>query len=231
VSKGKAIDSTRGADCHAQAGQQRVRYAVRELKAAVSRTEGWEAMSEQEASPGQPTDEALVRAARLGDHEAFQGIVERHGPAMYRYAVRLVGDTTDAGEVTQEAFVSAWRSLPSFAGRSSLRTWLIRLVYRRAADLQRHRRATPIGDDLLSRLTPPAADNPLQTVLDAELLAALQQALNELPWHQRATWLLREVEEMSYEEISIALAMSIGAVRGHLYRGRRTIAERMARWR
>ncbi|MEI7056514.1 RNA polymerase sigma factor [Nocardioides sp. CCNWLW239] len=177
------------------------------------------------------TDEALVRAARLGDQEAFREIVDRHGPAMYRYAVRLVGDATDAAEATQDAFVSAWRSLSGFAGQSSLRTWLIRLVHRRAADLQRRRRATPIDDGLLSRLSPVAADNPLQSVLDAELLEALQLALNELPWHQRATWLLREIEEMSYEEISIALAMPIGAVRGHLYRGRRTLAERMARWR
>lgn len=188
-------------------------------------------MSQPDPKRGDPTDQALVRAARLGDHQAFQSIVERHGPAMYRYAVRLVGDPTDAVEVTQEAFVSAWRSLPSFAGRSSLRTWLIRLVHRRAADLQRHRRALPMPEELLSRLTPSAPDDPLQTVLDAELLAALQQALNELPWHQRATWLLREVEQMSYEEISIALVMPIGAVRGHLYRGRRTLAERMARWR
>lgn len=68
------------------------------------------------------TDEALVRAARLGDHEAFREIVDRHGPAMYRYALRLVGDATDAAEATQEAFVSAWRSLSGFAGHSSLRT-------------------------------------------------------------------------------------------------------------
>lgn len=189
-------------------------------------------MSESQAS-SEPsaTDDALVRAARLGDQEAFREIADRHGPAMYRYALRMVGDSTDAAEATQEAFVSAWRSLSGFAGHSSLRTWLIRLVHRRAADLQRNRRATPIDDGLLSRLSPAASDNPLQTVIDAELLQALQLALNELPWHQRATWLLREVEEMSYEEISIALAMPIGAVRGHLYRGRRTLAERMARWR
>ena len=77
----------------------------------------------------------------------------------------------------------------------------------------------------------PAQDNPLQQVLDAELLAALQVALAELPWHQRAAWLLREVEEMSYDEIAVTLGVSEGSVRGHLHRGRRTLAERMARWR
>jgi len=181
--------------------------------------------------PGTPSDEALVRAARVGDDDAFRQIVDRYGPGMYRYAMRLVGNENDAGEVTQEAFVSAWRSLSGFAGRSSLRTWLFRLVHRRAADLQRHRRPTPINDDLLSRLSKPATDNPLQHVLDVELVAALQTALDELPWHQRATWLLREVEGMSYEEIAEAMALTVGSVRGHLHRGRRTLAERMTRWR
>jgi RNA polymerase sigma-70 factor (ECF subfamily) len=181
---------------------------------------------------GDASDEALVRAARVGDEEAFAVIVERHGPAMYRYALRLVnGDSTDAGEAVQEAFVSAWRSIDTFAGRSSLKTWLIRLVHRRAADLVRRRRPIPIDDDLLSVVARPAQDNPLQSALDAELLLALQQALDELPWHQRAVWLLREIEDMTYEEIAETLSLPVGSVRGHLHRGRKTIAQRMARWR
>lgn len=177
------------------------------------------------------SDEALVRAARVGDDEAFVHVVDRYGPGMYRYAVRLLGNDHDAKEVTQEAFVSAWRNLPGFAGRSSLKTWLFRLVQRRAADLQRHRRPIPINDDLLSSLTRPADDNPLQQALDSELVAALNTALAELPWRQRSVWLLKEVEGMTYEEIALALATSVGSVRGHLHRGRRTLAERMARWR
>lgn len=178
------------------------------------------------------SDDALVRAARVGDEDAFGEIVERYGPGMLRYAQRLMnGSESDAAEVTQEALISAWRSLESFAGHSSLKTWLYRLVHRRAADQLRRRKATPIDDALLSRMVKPAADNPLQHVLDQELLDALQQALSELPWHQRATWLLREVEGLSYDEIAATLSMPVGSVRGHLYRGRKTLAERMARWR
>lgn len=178
------------------------------------------------------SDDALVRAARLGDEQAFAVVVSRHGPAMHRYALRLVGGhRADAAEATQDALVSAWRDLSLFEGRSSLRTWLMRLVHRRAADLQRKRRPTPIDDDLLSRVVRPASDNPLQSVLDAELLAALQVALDELPWHQRASWLLREVEGMSYDEIAETLAIPVGSVRGHLHRGRTTLTRRMARWR
>lgn len=177
------------------------------------------------------SDDALVRAARVGDADAFAQIVERFGPGMFRYARRLIGDEHDAGEITQEAFISAWRGLGTFAGRSTLKTWLYRLVHRRAVDLQRRRRPIPINDDLLSVLAAPARDNPLQQILDQELLAALQLALNELPWHQRAVWLLREVEGMTYQEMAATLALPVGSVRGHLHRGRRTIAERMARWR
>lgn len=179
-----------------------------------------------------PTDAALVRAARLGDEAAFAEIVDRHGPGMHRYASRLVGgDAADAAEVAQDALVSAWKALPTFAGTSSLRTWLFRIVHRRAADLARRRRPVPIDDQLLSHLVPPSGENALRSVLDDELVAALQACLNELPWHQRSVWLLREVEEMSYEEIASTLSMTVGSVRGHLHRGRRTISERMARWR
>ena len=159
-------------------------------------------------------------------------IVHRYGPGMHRYALRLVGGShADAAEATQDAFVSAWRSLQSYAGTSSLKTWLYRIVHRRAADLVRTRRAVPIDDQLLSHLVPEAEDNALRGVLDEELLAALQEALDELPWHQRSVWLLREVEGMSYREIAATLSTEEGSVRGHLHRARRTISERMARWR
>ena len=178
------------------------------------------------------SDAALVRSARLGDDDAFGEIVDRYGPGMLRYARRLVnGSDADAGEVVQEAFISAWKSLDSFRGESSLKTWLFRLVHRRAVDLLRHRRPTPIDDDLLSRAVRVADDNPLQDVLDSELLEALQEALDELPWNQRSAWLLREVEGLGYDEIAHAMGTTVGSVRGHLHRGRRQLAERMARWR
>lgn len=181
---------------------------------------------------GVASDAALVRAARLGDDDAFGALVDRHGPSMLRYARRLVGGSeADAGEVVQEAFISAWRSLDTFRGDSSIRTWLFRLVHRRAVDLQRHRRPTPIDDEPISRVIEASGANPLQDVLDAELLEALQRALDELPWNQRAAWLLREVEGLGYEEIARTMGTTVGSVRGHLHRGRRQLAERMARWR
>lgn len=175
------------------------------------------------------SDAVLVRAARLGDEEAFEEIVGRFGPGMYRYALRLVGNShSDAADVTQEAFVSAWRGLATYAGRASLKTWLYRLVHHRAVDLLRTRRPTPVAE--LPEVGSSPAD-PLATVLDEELVATLQRCLDDLPWIQRSVWLLREIEQMSYDEMAALLSVSTGSVRGHLHRARHTIAEGMERWR
>ena len=180
----------------------------------------------------EPTDDALVRAARLGDEDAFAVIVDRYGPGMYRYAVRLVGseercrrgDPGGAG-VCLEGPRHVRRALqPARRGCSG---WSTAGPPTCNGTARRSRSTTTC----CRRMVRPAQDNPLQQVLDAELLAALQVALAELPWHQRAAWLLREVEEMSYDEIAVTLGVSEGSVRGHLHRGRRTLAERMARWR
>ncbi|WP_235503370.1 RNA polymerase sigma factor [Aeromicrobium sp. Root495] len=185
-----------------------------------------------DAGGEEPSDRVLVRLARLGDRSAFDAIVERHGPGMYRFALRMVGGhDADAAEVVQEAFVSAWKNLETFEARSTLRTWLFSLTSRRAVDLQRRRRPTPVDDEFLALVAPPAQRDPLQDVLDRELVAALQVALTQLPDQQRAVWLLREVEDMSYDEIATTLAITPDSVRGQLHRGRQNLAERMAPWR
>ncbi|MFY0406970.1 RNA polymerase sigma factor [Solicola sp. PLA-1-18] len=177
------------------------------------------------------TDEALVRAARLCDDVAFSVLVDRHGPALLQFARRMMDDEHEAVDAVQETFISAWRGLPGYRGKSAFRTWLYRLLHRRVVDLHRVRRAVPIDDELLDAFHRPSTDDPLQHLLGAELMAALDVALRELPWNQRAAWLLAEVHGMTYDEIATALAITPGAVRGHLHRGRRTLATRMERWR
>ncbi len=189
------------------------------------------------------SDAALVRAARLDDTAAFAEIVRRYSPGMLRFAMRMVGEDDLASDAVQEAFVSAWKGLDSFEGRSSLKTWLYRLLHRRVVDLLRVRRAVPVSDDVVAGADAaaamgeigvftarPAAD-PLQAVLDRELVDALRAALLELPRVQRAVWLLREIEEMGYQEIAEALAVTPGSVRGQLHRARTTLGARLERWR
>lgn len=173
----------------------------------------------------------LLRDARLGDRTAFDGIVQMHGPQMFRFATRMLGSEHDARDAVQDAFVSAWKDLDSFQGRAKLSTWLLRLTHRRAVDLQRKRKPTPVEEEQLSLTLPPKGDDPLQRVLEDELIRALQAALLLLPRQQRAVWLLREIEQLSYDEIAETLNLTTDSVRGLLHRSRSTLAERMASWR
>lgn len=186
---------------------------------------------EPELAEGSPTDASLVRAARLGDQGAYRIIVDRYGPGMFRYARSLVGSEHDAGDVLQEAFVSAWKGLPNFRGDSSLKTWLYRLVHRRSMDLHRSRRPVPVEEEHFADILADASGDPVRQAEGQELLADLRRELAELPELQRACWLLREVEGMQYQEIADTLGVPVGSVRGHLHRGRTRLAERMSRWR
>ncbi|WP_344845559.1 sigma-70 family RNA polymerase sigma factor [Kribbella ginsengisoli] len=178
----------------------------------------------------QAGDDALRRAAALGDSDAFAAVIERHGPAMFRYARRMLNDHGDAEEVVQDAFVAAWKALPDFRGDSKLRTWLFTLTARKAIDLLRKKRPTPVADETLTAL-PAGGSDPVEPAVRTELLEALDAALAELPDRQRAVWLLREVEEMSYLEISEVLATTPTVVRGQLARARVALQEKLEDWR
>ncbi|GAA2735893.1 sigma-70 family RNA polymerase sigma factor [Pedococcus aerophilus] len=175
-------------------------------------------------------DAALARAAALGDREAFEVIVHRYGPALYRYAARTTGDAGDAQDVVQEAFVAAWKALDRFDARSSLKTWLFSIVSHKVADRNRRSRALPI-DDALMEAIPTGGGDPFAEATHQELVDALDHALRELPYRQRACWILVEIEGMSQAEVAEAQGMTPDAVRGHLFRARRNLSERMARWK
>lgn len=172
-------------------------------------------------------DNALRRAAAFGDLEAFNEIVNRHGPAMLRYARRTMVDPGDAEEAVQDAFVSAWKTLPDFRGESSLRTWLFTITRRKAIDLLRKRRPVPVADDMMLELA--AFDD--HDGSGSGFLEALGIALSRLPESQRSIWLLREVEQMSYAEISGVLRTTETAVRGTLARARTNLQTQLRAWK
>ncbi|WP_202870169.1 RNA polymerase sigma factor [Kribbella sp. VKM Ac-2571] len=190
------------------------------LRAGDAEAEAWATSS----------DATLRRAAALGDVEAFAVIIDRHGPSMFRYARRMLNDQGDAEEVVQDAFVAAWKALPDFRGDAPLRTWLFTITGRKAVDLFRKKRAVPVEETTLTDLAAPGTD-PAGQAVEAGLLDALGAALADLPWLQRAIWLLREVEQMSYIEIAIVLSTSPTVVRGQLARARATLKHRLEAWR
>jgi len=184
-----------------------------------------------QAGPSRDADLALARSAALGDREAFEEIVLRHGPGMLRYARRVLHDPGDAEEAVQDAFVAAWTSLEGFRGDSALRTWLFGLTSHKARDLARRRRPQPVDDDLVAGLPADERSDPLALAEGAELARALDRALARLPYRQRACWLLAEIEGLSQAEVAQVLGTGPDVVRGQLARARRALEARMATWR
>src|SRR6478609_2121640 len=178
---------------------------------------------------GAVSDLLLARRAALGDREAFTALVDRHGPAMYRYVLRMVQDPEVAADCLQDTLVAAWTGFAGFRGESAPRTWLFGIATRQA---YRHRsRAAHVPGPLPDELVETASHPPDQDAVDAALVEALDIALLGLPPLQRSCWLLREVEGLHYAEIADILGTTHDAVRGMLHRARATLAERMKGWR
>lgn len=175
-------------------------------------------------------DLTLVVRAQEGDTRAFEALVRRHQRRLYRLAVRLLGDTSDAEEAVQEAFVAAWRQLKGFRGEAAFSSWMYRIVTNRCLLQVRKRRPVLVLADLDEQPGPDGA-SPEQAAEAQDRGAALNRALRELPAEQRTCWILRELHGLSYDDIGTIVGASADAVRGRLYRARCTLAEVMAPWR
>ncbi|ANG84510.1 RNA polymerase sigma factor [Microbacterium aurantiacum] len=185
------------------------------------------------AATGSPlsaaSDQILVERAVDGDATAFGEIVRRHSSLMRAYVSRIVGSLSEADDVVQDAFTTAWKQLPSLRDGSAVRAWLMRIASREAfARLRRRTADVPIEDVPLVQSAHP--DPEVRAVRQAQL-AALSAALDELPEDQRRAWLLREVADLSYAEIAEEMTTSASTVRGLLSRARSSIAIRMEDWR
>lgn len=177
-------------------------------------------------------DGYLASAAALGDRAAFEILVHRHGPALFGYARRMLANENDVADVVQDTFVAAWRQLDAYRGGSALRTWLTAICARKVVDTYRVKRAQPLDDQLLEAY--PATDiasDPFASASTTAFLAALEAALAELPPRQRASWVLREINEMSFPQIGDALGLSPDGARGHHFRATATLRHRLERWR
>ena len=189
-------------------------------------------MDQPDRAPAGLPDAVLVRRAALGDRPAFAEVVHRHGPAMYRYAVHMLdGNVHDAEDVVQNALIKAWQHLPGFRGDSALQTWLLAITSNEASSARRRRHPRAVDDELLAGRADETNTDPAEQLVGAELWHLFGLALTELPWRQRASWLLREIEGLSYREIAEVLDTSTTVVRGQLHRARTTLAIRMTQWR
>ncbi len=170
-------------------------------------------------------DETLVLArARRGDLTAFETVVRRHQRRVYGVALRIVRAHDLADDVAQEAFLRAWQSLDRFELGRPFGPWICRIAANLAVNHVRSPRAREEGLPEGYAETRSTEPGPLGTVLDAEARGVLDQALEGLSPEQRAVFVLRAVEEMSYAEIAEALGISLGTVMSRLFRARGRLA-------
>lgn len=180
----------------------------------------------------------LVERASNGDQEAFRALVEKYQRRILGVVTGMLHDREAALEVTQETFIKAYRSLGGFKGDASFYTWIYRIAVNLAIDYQRREWRRPMadsvrassnddgspGESLLDRLRDdhPGAD-PFQATKDSELRERVRQAVDELTPDHRAVILLREVEGLSYEEISQVMQCSKGTVMSRLHYARKKL--------
>ena len=170
------------------------------------------------------TDAVAVALARDGDSEAFRALVERHGRAVYRLALRMTGDASDAEDVVQETFLKAYRQLGRFESRANFGTWLHRIAVNCSIDLIRSRRHREVAHDAadLDGFGAPAPDDsrpsPERLTLSAEVQARVQGAMSSLSAMERAAFALRHFEGQSIEEISRALGLKANATKHSIFR-------------
>lgn len=171
-------------------------------------------------------DDPLIAAAQAGDRGAFDELVRRHQHEVFTLALRLTADREMAFDVSQEAFVRAWRAMPNFRGDAQFSTWMHRITVNTAWTLRRRARRhhaqslTELAHEPESSgLSPEAAGEA------AALRPRLIEALDKLPMSNRAVVILRDVHGWSHNEISEHLDISVTAAKVRLHRGRRRLRE------
>jgi len=180
-------------------------------------------------------ESALIADLKAGSEEAFSLLIAQYHQPLYSLISRSINDPSDAADITQEVFLKVFRSIRSFHGDSSLRTWLYRIALREASNQRRwwsrHKRqeitidssASETQDESESSLAAVLADkgsDPFDHAVQNELRVRVEAALREIPEAFRTVVVLREIEGFSYEEIAEILSVNLGTVKSRLTRGR-----------
>lgn len=182
------------------------------------------------------SDETLLARFARGERAVLEELFRRYRALAYRVAYRLLGNEADALDAVQDGFVKALTHLPGFEGRSTFKTWLLRVVSNAALDLgrQRGRRETlsleGLGFADQEQLALSTVIDPAFRLERDDLRRLLQQALAKLPEAQRQTFVLHAEAALSYREVAQVLGISIGTVMSRLYYARQKLRAHLSRW-
>ncbi len=184
---------------------------------------------------------AIVAELKAGSEEAYAWLIGEFQQPVYGLVYRIVSDPSDAADTTQEVFLKVFRGMNHFHGESSLKTWIYRIALHEAANRRRwwfrHKaQETSIDppEEERSAKTEEAltdhGDSPFDNVAHREVRQQVEEALRKVAEPYRTTLVLRDLEEMSYEEIAEVLEVSLGTVKSRLTRGREALKQQLAKY-
>ena len=183
-------------------------------------------------------DQRLISGLQAGEEEAYEQLIQRFQCSVYNLAWRLLNDPADASDVVQEVFLKVFRNVGHFRGDSSLRTWVYRIAvnesHNRRRWLFRHRRGEAGIEDVFeeceTREKPltDSGETPFDFTMNREAQILLEEGLGAINPIFRVALVLREVEDMSYDEIAGILEVSIGTVKSRIMRGREALRRYLA---
>jgi RNA polymerase sigma-70 factor, ECF subfamily len=184
----------------------------------------WSEVGSREAS--------LIARCAAGDEQACADLVEEHQRLVFQLALNLLGDTQEALDLSQEVFLRVFRTLPTFRGNSTLRTWIYRITVNQAKNRlrwwRRRRRAQQVSLDEHMRdhgdlPTDAVGSSPDRVLRQKEIGDRLRDALDRLPFDQRTAIVLREIDGLSYDEIAFSLGVAVGTIKSRLARARESL--------
>jgi RNA polymerase sigma-70 factor (ECF subfamily) len=186
-------------------------------------------------------ESAIVADLKAGSESAYAWLIGEFQRPVYGLVYRMVGDPSDAADTTQDVFLKVFRGMKHFHGESSLKTWIYRIALHEAANRKRwwfrHKaQETSIEpaesegacDEALQSALTDRHDSPFENAATHELQRRVDAELRRVPEPYRTALILRDLEEMSYEEISEILQISLGTVKSRITRGRQTLKRRLA---
>jgi RNA polymerase sigma-70 factor (ECF subfamily) len=176
------------------------------------------------------SDAECVRLLQRGETDAFEILIRRHQKTIFNLVYRMLGDYDEAAEISQETFLSAYRAIGNFRGESNFSTWLYRIAVNHATTRRkilniRQQRSVPIEN------TEPVTDphpGPAESIEKKEISQRVQQALNSLEPEDATVILLRDLQDVPYEEVARVLEIPIGTVKSRLHRARRALKAELA---
>ena len=185
-------------------------------------------------------ESAIVAELKAGSEKAYAWLIGEFQQPVYGLVYRVVNDPADAADTTQDVFLKVFRGIKHFHGESSLKTWIYRIALHEAANRRRwwfrHKAKETsiepetengVSESVIQTALTDHSDTPFESVAHHEVQRRVDEELRKVPEPYRTTLILRDLEEMSYEEIAEVLEVSLGTVKSRLTRGREALRQRL----